>query len=645
MKKINFIWIGLLTMFCSCSDYLDIAPDNIATIEYAFRDKVSAEKFLATCYNGLPQLGNPARDVTLTGSDETWFYEDSRYTGDLGGYYAIYIKLGRQTANNPYLNFWDGLNYGANSLWQGIRNCNIFIENADLVGVQLQGMEKERWKAEAKFLKAYMHYYLLRMYGPIPLMKESFPVDADTETVRTFRDPFDECVDYIVQLIDEAVPYLPIKIEIAATEMGRITQPIALSIKAELLMMAASPLFNGNPDYRYLEDKRGVKLFPQEYDASKWNRAATACKNAIDTCLLAGHELFEFDNRTYDMSDTTKLVNSLRCASTERFNSEMIWGLSRNTTGNWQFFTLPFFLLAWHNSVPWEGVIVPNMRMVELYYSNNGVPIEEDESYDYANRYVVEAAPASHYYYVQSGFRTAKLHYNREPRFYANIAFDGSYWFGNGRYRDVGMGAETETSWPVNTKQGDPSGKSSSLRYTVTGYWAKKPSHIQTTTNTNGGGVFYRYSFCVMRLADLYLLYAEALNEMNTTPTSEVYEYIDRVRARAGLNGVADSWSNYSRYPNKYLTKDGMREIIHQERMIELSFEGKRFWDLRRWKRAVEIIPGPVQGWNIEANNEIEYYNVITLDNMKFSVRDYLWPIQTATIRKNTNLVQNPYWE
>lgn len=644
MKKIQYIWIGLVAMLSSCADYLDIAPDNIATIEYAFRDKVSAEKFLTTCYADLPQMGNPARDVTLLGSDDVWCYEDSRYYDGLANYYPHFIKLGRQTANNPYLNFWDGLNWGARSLWQGIRNCNIFMENVDHVGVQLQGAEKDRWTAEVKFLKAYYHYYLLRMYGPIPLMKENQPVEASPEEVRTYRDPFDECVDYIVQLIDEAVPYLPLTIEIRATEMGRITKPIALAIKAEMLMMAASPLFNGNPDFMQSEDNRGVKLFPQEYDPNKWVRAATACKNAIDTCHLGEHRLYTFDNRLYETSDTTRLINTLRCVASERYNEEMIWGLVRRTVDNWQRYTMPFFLITYHNTNPWEGVIAPTIRAAELYYSNNGVPIEEDTEYDYNNRFEVAEAPESHYYYIQSNFRTAKLNMNREPRFYANLTFDGAYWFGNGRYRDVGMGSATETAWPMNMKQGEASGKVSSLRYSITGYWAKKPSHIQTTTNTNGGGVYTDYRFPIIRLADLYLLYAEALNEINNAPTAEVYEYIDMVRERAGLEGVRKSWTEHSKYPGKVETQSGMREIIHRERMIELSFEGKRFWDIRRWKRASEIIPGPVQGWNIEADNEGEYYQVVTLDNLKFAMRDYLWPIRTQSIRVNTNLVQNPYW-
>ncbi|WP_080906052.1 RagB/SusD family nutrient uptake outer membrane protein [Parabacteroides sp. Marseille-P3160] len=645
MKQLYYnLFLGIILICGSCSDYLDIAPDNIATIDYAFRDKVGAEKFLATCYNYMPNIGEPARDPAIMGSDETWNFEDMKEaSGSVGDYYPFYIKLGRQTSNNPYLNYWDGLNYGKN-LWQGIRNCNTFIESADQVGPQLEGEEKERWIAEVKFLKAFYHYYLMRMYGPIPLMKTNFSVEATTEEVRVYRDTWDDCVNYVIQLIDEAVPHLPISIEQVSTDMGRITQPIALAIKAEILVTSASPLFNGNPDYFSLADNRGTKLFPQQYDALKWEKAAIACKNAIDTCLLAGHDLYEFDDPIYTLSDTTRLLNTLRCVYSDRYNREMIWGMTKNTTYNYQYHATPFFTVNMQNTAPWKGMIVPTFRMVELYYSNNGVPIQEDNSYDYENRFSVDKAPDSHFYYIQKGFRTAKINMNREPRFYANLAFDGSYWFGNGRYKDVGETPVTDAAWPMAMKQGETSGKAGSYRYSITGYWAKKPSHIKTTVNTNGAAVFYRYSCPIIRMADLYLLYAEALNEIDG-PSEMAFRFIDLVRRRAGLDGVLDSWEKHSKIPNKPETKEGLRDIIQQERMIELSFESKRFWDLRRWKKAQSIIPGPIRAWNIEANNEGEYYQVLTLDNLNFTTKEYLWPIRTYSIRVNNNLVQNPFWD
>lgn len=98
-----------------------------------------------------------------------------------------------------------------------------------------------------------------------------------------------------MQLLDEAIPYLPLNVDNPVEEDGRITKPIALGIKAEVLTLAASPLFNGSPYYGDWVDSRGVKLMPANYDVVKWERAAQAVKNAIDTCHLAGYELYRFN--------------------------------------------------------------------------------------------------------------------------------------------------------------------------------------------------------------------------------------------------------------------------------------------------------------------------------------------------------------
>lgn len=169
--------------------------------------------------------------------------------------------------------------------------------------------------------------------------------------------------------------------------------------------------------------------------------------------------------------------------------------------------------------------------------------------------------------------------------------------------------------------------------------------HFEAATDANGKATYARTTYPLMRLADLYLLYAEALNESLNEPNDEVYYYIDEVRKRAGLKGVKESWSNYSRNPDKPLTKIGMRDIIRQERMIELSFESKRFWDVRRWKLAHIYYNQVERGWNVHQSTEQEYYNVITVQPLQFTTKQYLWPIREAELMKNSNLIQNPYWD
>src|SRR5699024_7401420 len=110
----------------------------------------------------------------------------------------------------------------------------------------MDDFEKRQWTAEVKVLKAYYYFFLLRMYGPIPIMKNNIPIYASGEEVRVSQQPVDSVFNYIVELLDEAQADLPPQVEDRNTELGRITLPIELGIKAKVLVYAASPLFNGN---------------------------------------------------------------------------------------------------------------------------------------------------------------------------------------------------------------------------------------------------------------------------------------------------------------------------------------------------------------------------------------------------------------
>lgn len=646
MKKLYFyITSCLILLNLACNNYLDVVPDNIATIDYAFRNKVVAEKFLFTCYSYLPEFGSVPTDPTIFGSDEVWVHSQDYYGARVGNFYSYNIKLGWQNTNDPHSNFWDGRNYGHN-LFIGIRDCNVFLENIDNV-FDLSDNEKKRWTAEVKFLKAYYHYYLLRMYGPIPIIRENLPISASTEDVRVFREPVDECVKYIVQLLDEAKIDLPLEVGDRASEMGRITQPITLAIKAEVLVTAASPLFNGNIAYTHVTDSRGNDLFNAEYDLEKWRVAMDACKNAIDTALLANHDLYVFDDARYSVSEETRFLMSARNVG-ERWNREIIWGMANGAPmyGNdrtMEYHSFPALTETDLINVGGEPIASAPIHIAEMFHSSNGVPINEDNDYDFEDRYSTTYAHGQSYY-VSENIETAKLNLNREPRFYASLGFDGGIWFGNGKWKDIGMGEPDETSWVVRAKAGQTSGKMSSIRYNFTGYIPKKCVSFETVRSSTGSMTRKRMTFPIMRLADLYLLYAEARNEY-LGPDEEVCYYIDLVRERSGLEGVVESWREHSIFPEKPSTKNGLREIIQKERMIELVFEGKRFWDIRRWKIAEEILNNKtITGWNVNGSSTLEYYTVVPIETIYFTTKDYLWPLREQTLRVNPNLVQNPYW-
>jgi hypothetical protein len=628
MRKTLIIAVTGLLLCSSCKKYLDVIPDNVPTLEHAFKDRVSTQKYLTTCYSRIPRTGT-LNEIGFMGGDDLWFHQDI----DNKVQYAYSLALTGNNTQRPLFSNWHGIEAGL-ALWQAIRDCNTFIANAGNAR-DLDGFELKQWMAEVKTLKAFYHFYLMKQYGPIPILRENLPISADPDAVLVYREPVDDIVNYIVELLDEAIPDLPLNITNEVTEAGRLTKAAALAIKAQVLVTAASPLFNGNQDYVGMIDGRGVKLFNTTYDPGKWDKAAAACKNAIDTCHLAGIQLYEFNNPSVRISDSTKYVLLPGQIVTDKYNRERIWSLSSFVSADLELATIPRVHMDQENVVFQR--LVPTLKMAEMYYSNNGVPINEDTKYKYNERYELAVTPQDHLYYMQPGYVTANLHLNREPRFYGSLAVDGGWWFGLGRLDD-------KQQWPLNFKLGSVTGgRIGFARYSVTTFYIKKLSNYYSSYSGKSF-VGKRFDFPLIRLADLYLLYAEALNESLPAPSPDVLAYVDLVRVRAGLKGVAESWSQHSIYPGKFQSKEGMREIIHQERNIELAFEGHRFWDLRRWKKSIEYYNQPVMGWNTEGVAAQDFYQPVTFSRKPYGLKDVLWPIMQDEILRNTKLIQNPGW-
>ncbi|ULT38810.1 RagB/SusD family nutrient uptake outer membrane protein [Niabella defluvii] len=364
MKAIHLlIAVVTVALLASCKKYLDIVPDNVATIENAFTLRKEAEKYLFTCYSYLPSNGNITNNPAFTAGDELSLVYPLTFTAP--GYE---IARGNQNKVTPYLNYWDGESSGKD-LYGGIRDCNIFLDNISKVP-DMTEEEKARWIAEVKFLKAYYHFYLLRMYGPIPLIKSNLPVDADKEQAKVYRDPVDSCFNYIVELLDEAKDVLPAVIADPASELGRLTQAIAYTLKAKVLVTAASPLFNGNTDYSNFKDNRGVALFNTTYDASKWQRAVIACKEALDICTAAGLKLYYFTPSASEgnFSANMKQQLNIRNSINERWNTELIWGNTNSMTNQLQTYSVPRGLdpSLITNTTP-SGRLAPPLKIVELF--------------------------------------------------------------------------------------------------------------------------------------------------------------------------------------------------------------------------------------------------------------------------------------
>lgn len=653
MKKIliSFILlVGITLTNTSCQDYLNIVPEGVASIETAFSNRTNTEKFFTACYSYMPNFNHPNSSLGFLAADEFWLYPKG--TGSLSsriGLSCWEIGRGYQNSNDPHMNYWDASNgiEGKYGLWKGIRDCNIFLENIHKP-MDIESVERARWTSEVKFLKAYYHFFLMQLYGPIMIMDKNIEVSASVEEVRKYRDPFDDVVTYIVGLLDESVDGLPSVISFERTELGRITKSVALSVKAQVLLFAASPLMNGNEDYVQIMDDRGVHLFPQEYDATKWKKAADAALVAINEAETNGaHRLFNNVDLSIAMEPITRTLLSISGAVNDSWNSEIIWGESRVAYGI-QSLSMPKLEGRRNNWI--NGLLAPTLTIAEQFYSVNGVPLNEDNGEFWRENYnkrhdIVNIPDEGYNKYIlnveeneEDVQQTVNLHLNREPRFYANLFFDRGTFFNNT------LATTPQESFIMRFRLGESSGRASDEDHSITGYLPKKLINFESEVGltANDSWDVEGYAFPIIRLADLYLMYAEALNETLSAPNDSVYMFLDEIRERADLKGVVESWATHSTKPTKPLTKDGMREIIRMERLNELALEGKRFWDLRRWKIP---LPSEVKGWNIMGSNAEEFYRVTTLyTRQAFHSREYLWPIKIEAIQKNPNILQNPGW-
>ncbi|MDR3308477.1 MAG: RagB/SusD family nutrient uptake outer membrane protein [Tannerella sp.] len=637
MKSIiKFICCAMLLIPASC-DYLDVVPDQVATIDMAFSDRYTTERYLVTCYWGMPKSAGWNENPAFFGAMEVIF---NKYLQTQGG---MQFALGNASATNVRIDYWGGTGTMIRSLYAGIRECNTFMDG--VMGVaDLQTYEKNRMFNEAKLIKAYMHFYLLFYYGPICPLRESAPVNESTAGVRVYREKIDDCFAYVVQLIDEVIDSktLPLSIINTSTELGRFTLPVAYYLKAKALTYWASPLYNGNTDYNAFFNHEGEPFFNQTFDASRWTDAAAACRRAVQVCDSAGIRLYQKEDYRIarELPEELLITQTLRSSVTELWNIELLWGnTSYMATGDRiQVRALPRFEQATSQST--DGNFSVPFSTVDMFYSNKGIPIDEDPDYDYTNRFGIRTGDEEHKYYIKKGEQTAAMNFDREPRFYSTLGFDRGIWYGNHYNNDP------EDLSNVLFPKGRLNEFSSVFNYdsyNTTGYWTKKLASLSSIYR-NPNEVFIQvYPWPDFRFADVLLLCAEALNESKAAPDAEVYQYIDMVRARAGLKGVVESWRQ-SINPDKATTKEGMRAIIQRERTIEFACEGIHHWDSHRWKTAVREQNRLIQGWNVTAADVNEYYTPTTYYTQKFSYRDYFAPIPETDIVKNPNLIQNPGW-
>lgn len=631
MKKLQYI-IYILTItlvFASC-DYLDIVPDERPTEKDAFEDINAAERFMYSCYAYLPtsRHGSASLDL-MTGDEVVTAFEHETF--------AAFPK-GNYTAANPVISYW-------NTFFQGLKQCYILLNNIDLVP-NLKKDVRDDYVAQAKFLIGYYHYLLARCYGPIILIKEE-PNILTPPSAYLGRTSYDESVKYICDLFDEAAESL--KDDRPMRTYGLATSVAAKALKAKMLLYAASPLFNGNNKfYADFKDKEGNLLMPINYDPEKWVKAKDAYKLAIDAAHTAGHKLYDKEeiDPNGNLQPSDPVQRKLRFNIIDAGNSEIIWADSRDEgLYGLQNKSLPY------GSGTWNGV-APTLAMLDRFYTKNGLPISMDPDFDFDNKFKTTIIGEEYKDVGEEGAQTLIYNLGREPRFYAWVAFQNGFYEifsapSNGGY-------ENDNSYKKHSdaKNGKlvcnfilggncARGSVGNLRqnnYSPTGFLNKKGVHpsFEVINSTKGPR---EYPWPIIRLAELYLGYAEACVETGDLETAK--EYINKIRSRAGIPTVEKSWIDIA---GLTLDQSRLREIVRQERMIEFYLENQNFWDMRRWLLADQYFDKRASGMNIEATSLDDYAQVkqVVFERKFASPSQYLLPLPLGDVNKNEKLVQNP---
>ena len=626
MKNI-LITLSFLLLLTSC-EYLDVVPEGKATQDDIWKTTQQAEKYRYYMRTYMPNL------IGYDWSPDQ-FAGDDMITGGVGTTYWFSSKsliYGEENANVTYFGRWapystsGGTNY---DIYRGIRYAFYLLDNVYKVSAIISPENAARYAGEAWYLIGYYHQLLLEYYGPIILVKRYIPNDAPDSEIFVPRSPYDECVKYIAECYDKAAELLPETV--IDTELGLPTRMSALSYKARLLLYAASPLVNGNSDYVGFDNHDGTPLMNTTYDPEKWEKAMEAAAEAISVAEKFNSELGRKNFMLYTSADSS-LPNDERGRRNYRdaFTKEHWNGLefieAKGDRGGCQ--TLQQLMgprpIANNMSLGWKTTSVPTMEAVEMYYTKNGLPWEDDPETKDIDPYA---------YNAEAG--TVNLHLYKEPRFYASVGYDrGTYEIDGKEITLYLRGGELHGSTLKETDE----------YQSCTGYlcqkWIPKASTYSIPSNSFS---FYYYAYPYLRLPELYLSYAEADFEYNGSLSTQSLEYINLVRKRCGLPTFQASWALAGGIP----TGQKLRKVLHQERSIEFLFEGRRFHDLRRWKEAPEVMNKQPRSWNRDGKTAEEFYQVIEANQggrvrIFESPKSYWMAVPMSEINKNPNLVQNP---
>lgn len=566
--------------------------------------------------------------------------------------------------------------------YDAIRQASIFIQNAHETK-ELSLAEINDLKAQARFLRAYFYWLLIKKYGPVPIM----PIDGADYTksydeLSFPRNTFDECVDFISSEMVLAAKDLPEKRD--NQNIARPTKGAALAVRAKVLVYAASPLYNGNTEMADFVDSHGKQLISQSYDEGKWAKAAAAARDLIDYADQTGvYKIYTtpFREKAIDNSYPAS-VTPPRCepysstpfpngwADIDPFesyrsvfngelyaseNPELIFTRGKNGDKSDLKTEGAVTDLVRHqmpSSCGGWNIHGMTQKQCDAYDMANGKPYSRDTVLaKYGNMQFTTTSNKNLHPYDNLPNNGIWLGYaNREPRFYASVAYSGSIWYGTSCQEDKYKNQQ------VFYYRGEDNGRvNSNERWVNTGIGIMKYVHPSDCGVGNGSSIKTKVEPTI-RYADILLLYAEALNNLtssyqipswdnSTTYTisrdvPQMKRGIMPVRMRAGV-------PDYS--ADTYASRDAFFKAIVHERQVEFFNENQRFFDLRRWKIAEENEAEQVYGCNTYMSKDYraQFYVPVRVPNLQtsFSRKQYFWPITYNELKRNKNMTQAPGWE
>ena len=657
MKKlyINIITALLTAMplICtSCVDdvkvgdaFLDKAKGEDVNQDLIFSKKVYTEYLLWQCYEGLYcpfkncyslNAGVMESLSDIMHSELGWDDVGREfYTGHLSAANANPGWVQSRFAFISQGGIQNMSNQSKRSIWNCVRDCELLIDNVDRVP-DMTDAEKARFKAEAKVILASKYLDGIRHFGALPIVDHAF---KGKDQMESGRATLEETVDFAVGLIDEAVaePNLPWNLtasEIATWE-GRVTKASALGLKAKLLDYVASPIFNNSQPYCSAEPQDAVEarqVWYGNYDVKRWQAVVDACEEFFRMNAANG-DYYQLITATDNTEEAYRLA--FRKAYRSRDNREALLSIhDRVYMKEWDQCPAN----VWHS-----GAIAATLDWMEMFPWANGKNFDGQKYYN--------QKPAK-----------VDIFEHRDPRLYESMLVQKKDY----KYQMYG---------PANPVQLWEGGE-----FIVTGStgWNCRPHGFATykyvldlgSDDQGGQGIIddEPVQFAYMRLAELYLIYAEALAE--TDRLADAIQQLNIVRARVGLPDIAAANPELSLSSNK----DNLIKEIMRERACELGFEFEsRFHDMNRRMMTADFVK-PLRGMKIyridDAGNRVErkwnpdtepfptkfeyvpYAISEKTGNARFvwshpeawSNKWFLAPLPPDEINKNYGLTQNPGW-